>query len=193
VARRRQRRQLRTGAIPDAVVLDSSALSGAATGLAWARAELSLAEELGVQVYVSSVTLTETLRGHRRDAPVHAVLAGTEQLPVTPELDRAAGELLGHTRREGTVDAIVAVTAPCASRPKYARSCQVRRLRSLVVPLPAAVPSLPCPTADAGAARVVAKARPSGLSGPKALGGKLAGQRYWRGARAAESGSLLMS
>jgi hypothetical protein len=39
------------------------------------------------------------------------VLAGTEQLPVTPELGRAAGELLGHTRRESTVDAIIAVTA----------------------------------------------------------------------------------
>jgi hypothetical protein len=55
--------------------------------------------------------LTETLRGHRRDARVHAVLAGTEQQPVTPELGRAAGELLGKTGRDDTGDAIVAVTA----------------------------------------------------------------------------------
>jgi predicted nucleic acid-binding protein len=91
--------------------LDATALSGAAVGQVWVRAELSLAEELGVEVYVSSVTLTETLRGHRRDARIHAVLAGTDQKPVTPQLGRAAGELLGRTNRDDTVDAIVAVTA----------------------------------------------------------------------------------
>jgi len=111
VARRRQRRQLTPGGIPDAVVLDATALSGAAVGQVWVRTELSLAEELGVEVYVSSVTLTETLRGHRRDARIHAVLAGTDQKPVTPQLGRAAGELLGRTNRDDTVDAIVAVTA----------------------------------------------------------------------------------
>jgi predicted nucleic acid-binding protein len=91
--------------------LDATALSGAAVGQVWVRAELSLAEELGVEVYVSSVTLTETLRGHRRDARIHAVLAGTDQKPVTTQLGRAAGELLGRTNRDDTVDAIVAVTA----------------------------------------------------------------------------------
>ena len=111
MARRRQRRQLRPGGIPDAVVLDATALSGAAAGQARIRAELTLAEELGVEVYVSSVTLTETLRGHRRDARINAVLTGTDQKPVTPQLGRAAGELLGRTNRDDTVDAIVAVTA----------------------------------------------------------------------------------
>jgi predicted nucleic acid-binding protein len=91
--------------------LDSSALSGAAAGQVRVRAELSLAEELGVEVHVSSVTLTETLRGHRRDARIHSVLAGTDQKPVTPLLGRAAGELLGRTNRDDTIDAIVAVTA----------------------------------------------------------------------------------
>ncbi len=111
MARRRQRRQLRTGAVPDAVVLDSGALVGAAAGQVRVRAELSLAEQLGVEVHVSSVTLTETLRGHRRDARVHALLAGTDQLPLTPQLGRAAGELLGRTHRDDTIDALVAVTA----------------------------------------------------------------------------------
>ena len=111
MARRRQPRRLRPGGIPDAVVLDATALSGAAAGPPRVRAELSLAEEFGVEVYVSSVTLTETLRGHRRDAGVHAVLTGTDQKPVTPQLGRAAGELLGQTNRDGTVDAIVAVTS----------------------------------------------------------------------------------
>ena len=62
-------------------------------------------------MYVSSVTLAETLRGHRRDARVHAVLAGTDQVVVTPQLGRAAGELLGQTNRDDTIDAIVAVSA----------------------------------------------------------------------------------
>ncbi|MGH9055735.1 MAG: type II toxin-antitoxin system VapC family toxin [Acidimicrobiales bacterium] len=92
-------------------MLDSSALSGAAAGKVRVRAELNLAEELGVEVHVSSVTLTETLRGHRRDARIQAVLAGTDQLPITPQLGRAAGELLGRTNRDDTIDALVAVTA----------------------------------------------------------------------------------
>lgn len=111
MARRRQPRQLRPGTIPDAVVLDAGALSGAAAGQVRVRAELRLAEELGVEVHVSSVTLTETLRSHRRDARIRAVLAGTDQKPVTPQLGRAAGELLGRTNRDDTIDAIVAVTA----------------------------------------------------------------------------------
>jgi predicted nucleic acid-binding protein len=116
MARRRQRSQLRTGAIPDAVVLDSSALSGAAAGQVRVRAELTLAEELGVGVHVSSVTLTETLRGHGRDARIHAVLAGADQRLVTPQLGRAAGELLGRTNRNDTIDAIIAVTAETLGR-----------------------------------------------------------------------------
>ncbi len=116
MARRRYRRQLRTVVIPDAVVLDSSALSGAAAGQVRVRAELTLAEELGVGVHVSSVTLTETLRGHRRDARIHAVLAGTDQRLVTPQLGRAAGELLGRTNRHDTIDAIIAVTAESLRR-----------------------------------------------------------------------------
>ena len=111
MARRRQRRRLRSAALPDALILDAGALSGAAAGEFRVRAELSLAEQLGVDVYVSSVTLTETLRGHRRDARIHALLAGTDQKPVTPELGRAAGELWGQISRNDTVDAIVAVTA----------------------------------------------------------------------------------
>lgn len=111
MARRRQRRQLRPAALPDALLLDAGALSSAAGGDDRVRAELSLAEQLGVDVHVSSVTLTETLRGHRRDTRIHAVLAGTDQEAVTPQLGRAAGELLGQTDRDDTVDAIVAVTA----------------------------------------------------------------------------------
>lgn len=111
MARPRQRRQLRPGGVPDAIVLDASALSGAAAGQIRVRAELTLAEQLGVGVHVSSVTLTESLRGHPRDARIHAVLVGADEEPVTPQLGRTAGELLGRTNRNYTIDAIVAVTA----------------------------------------------------------------------------------
>lgn len=62
-------------------------------------------------MHVSSVTLTGTLRGHRRDARIYSVLSGTSQEAVTPQIGRSAGELLGRTNRDNTVDAIVAATA----------------------------------------------------------------------------------
>lgn len=116
MARRRQRRQLRPAGIPDAVALDSGALSGAAAGNVRVRAELALAEQLGVEVHICSVVLAETLRGHRRDAAVHAVLAGVSQDPVTPQLGRSAGELLGQSSRDDTIDSIVAVSAASLGR-----------------------------------------------------------------------------
>ena len=111
MARRRRSPRLTAAAIPDGVVLDAGALTAAAQGDMRARAELTLANELGVRVHVSSVTLTEVLRGHPRDAGVHSLLKGLDQASVTPEIGRAAGELLGRTNRNDTVDAIVAVTA----------------------------------------------------------------------------------
>jgi predicted nucleic acid-binding protein len=111
VARPRQPRRLRGRRLADAVVLDSGAVSKAAAGDVRVRAELAVAEQLGADVHVSSVTLAEVLRGHPRDARVHALLAGVNQDPVSPELGRVAGELLGRTKRDDTVDAIVAVTA----------------------------------------------------------------------------------
>ncbi|HUP70910.1 MAG TPA: PIN domain-containing protein [Acidimicrobiales bacterium] len=111
MARRRQRQGLKTLVLPDALLLDSEGLSGAAAGHVRVRAELALAERLGASVHVSAVTLAETLRGSPRDARLHALLKGVDQEAVTPELGRAAGELLGRTGRSDTTDAIVAVTA----------------------------------------------------------------------------------
>ena len=96
--------------LPDAVVLDSEGLSRA-SGNVRTRAELTMARQFGATVYVSAVTLTETLRGRPRDARVHALLKAVKKEPVTPEQGRAAGELLGRTGRADTVDAIVAITA----------------------------------------------------------------------------------
>ena len=116
MARRRQHHRLRAATLADALVLDSGALSAGAEGDPRVRAELSVAEQLGAHVHVSAVTLTEVLRGHLRDARVHALLSGFQREPVTPELGRSAGELLGRTARDDTVDAIVAVTAQSVGR-----------------------------------------------------------------------------
>ena len=111
MARRRQRQGLKTRVLPDALLLDSEGLSAAAVGHVRVRAELAIAERLGAGVHISAVTLAETLRGSPRDARLHALLKGVDQEAVTPELGRAAGELLGRTGRSDTTDAIVAVTA----------------------------------------------------------------------------------
>jgi predicted nucleic acid-binding protein len=136
MARRRQPRRLRVAAVPDALVLDSGALSAGAAGDMRVRAELSLAEQLGTPAHVSSVTLTEVLRGHPRDARVHALLAGIEKDPVTPELGRAAGELLGRAHRDETVDAIVAVTASEAGRHVRLLTGDPVDLRALTADMP---------------------------------------------------------
>ena len=135
MARRRQRRQL-AGEVPDAVLLDSEGLSAGAQGDARVRAELTVAEQLGARVHVSSVTLAEVIRGQRRDARVHSLLSAVEKVPVTPELGRAAGELLGRTGRDDTVDAVVAVTAQSVGRLVRLLTGDPADLRALAADMP---------------------------------------------------------
>lgn len=137
MARRRPRRQLRRAAVPVAVLLDAQALSAAAQGAPRVRAELAMAERLGASVHVSSVTLAGVLRGHPREARVHALLSGVENEPVTPELGRAAGELLGRTRRDDTIAAIVTATADSLARPTRLLTGDPGDLRALAADLPA--------------------------------------------------------
>ena len=134
MARRRERRQL---ILPDAVLLDSEGLSAAAAGSARVRAELILAERLGASVHVSAVTLAESLRGGPRDARVHGLLKSVVQRPVTPELGRAAGELLGRTGRADTVDAIVAATASGLGQRVRILTSDPRDLRALTAEMDA--------------------------------------------------------
>ena len=136
MARRRQRRRLRTAAIAEAVVLDAGALSAGAQGHVQVRAELAIAEQLGARVHISSVTLAEVLRGHPRDARVHALLSGVDKDAVTPELGRFAGELLGRTARDDTVDAIVAVTAQSVGGRVRLLTGDPADLRSLTADMP---------------------------------------------------------
>jgi hypothetical protein len=100
------------------------------------QAELTLAEQFGIEVHVSSVTLAETLRGHRRDARVHAVLAGALQDAVTPQLGRGAGELLGRTGRNDTVDAVVAVSAETLGQRVRLLTGDLADLKTLTTDMP---------------------------------------------------------
>ncbi|MBP2475126.1 putative nucleic acid-binding protein [Crossiella equi] len=107
-------------AVGGALVLDSEGLVKLAAGDARARAFLHTALSRSARVTVSAVTLTEVLRGGARDASVHRVLSRVVTEPVSPELGRAAGELLGATGLSGhrcAIDAVVAATALRQVRP----------------------------------------------------------------------------
>lgn len=102
------------------LVLDSEGLSKIAAGDPRARAYFETARARRARIVVSAITLTEVLRGGSRDASLHRVLSRIVLAPVTPELGRAAGELLGATGLSGhrcAIDAVVAVTAVESARP----------------------------------------------------------------------------
>jgi len=101
------------------LILDSAGLSKLAAGDARVRAYLETARVRGARVVVSAITLAEVLRGGSR-ASVHRVLSRIVTLPVSPELGRAAGELLGATGLSGhrcAIDSVVAATALVTARP----------------------------------------------------------------------------
>jgi predicted nucleic acid-binding protein len=103
-----------------ALVLDSEGFSKLAAGDARVRAYFDSAPARRAQVAVSAITLTETLRGGARDATVHRVLSRITVVPVTAQISRRAGELLGATGLSGhtcAIDAVVAATALGLERP----------------------------------------------------------------------------
>ncbi len=103
-----------------ALVLDSEGLAKLAAGEPRAHAYLDSARARSARVAVSAITLTEVLRGGPRDAAVHRVLARITVVPVTPDIARRAGELLGATGLSGhrhTIDAVAAATALGLERP----------------------------------------------------------------------------
>ncbi len=70
-----------------------------------------------MDIRVPVVVIAETVRGSGpRDAPVNLVLAQTEpRYPLTEQIARRAGQLLGAARSSSTVDAlIVAEALDCA-------------------------------------------------------------------------------
>ncbi|HEY2578862.1 MAG TPA: PIN domain-containing protein [Streptosporangiaceae bacterium] len=102
------------------LVLDSEGLSKLARGDPRTRGYLDSARTRRARVAISAITLTEVLRGGPRDAAIHRVLSRITVLPVTAEIARCAGELLGATGLSGhrcAIDAVVAATAPELERP----------------------------------------------------------------------------
>lgn len=117
------------------LVLDSAGLSEAAAGAKGARAHLEAARRRGARVVISAVTLTEVLRGGARDAGVHRVLARIEVVPISPEMGRESGELLGRTGLSGhrcAIDSVVAVTALRQPRPVVLLTSDPNDLETLV-------------------------------------------------------------
>lgn len=113
MARTRQR-QARTTA-PQRLILDSGAVVAWSRGDVRARALLTRALELGVDIRIPIAVLAETLRGGPRDAPIHRVRNAVDVFPTAETTARLAGALLGRTGGTNTVDALVAAEAVTAA------------------------------------------------------------------------------
>lgn len=95
------------------LILDSSALIAASRRNAEVRAHIDEAIEGGLPVWVPSVVVAETVRGNGpRDAAVNHILKLVDAvLPATESTGRLAGEMLGRSGSDATIDALVAATA----------------------------------------------------------------------------------
>jgi predicted nucleic acid-binding protein len=101
------------------LVLDSEGVSKAAQGHRDVQIHLTHAFQRRARVVASAATLVEILRGGKRDASVHRALRLVTVEPLTQELCRRAGELLGQSGLgpEDSIDAMVAATAINQPRP----------------------------------------------------------------------------
>jgi predicted nucleic acid-binding protein len=118
-----------------ALVLDAEGLSKLAAGDARTRGYLDSARNRGARVAVSTITLTEALRGGPRDTAVHRVLSRITVIVVTEAIARRAGELLGTTGLSGhrcAIDAVVAATALDMERPAVLLTSDPDDLNKLV-------------------------------------------------------------
>lgn len=83
-----------------------------------ARAKKAYARD--AEIVTAATTLTEVLRGGRRDAPIHQVLRKVRVISIHAEQARTAGELLGQTGLSGhrcALDAVLATVALAQPRP----------------------------------------------------------------------------
>lgn len=108
---RRARRSKAQASAP--LILDSGAVIALARGDQRARAFVDRALETGAELFVPSVVLAETVRGDGpRDAPVNRVLSAIDSVLIADEsVGRTAGRLLGQSRSDETIDALVVAGA----------------------------------------------------------------------------------
>ncbi len=95
------------------IVLDSGAVIGLACGNSRLRAAVARAHQLGTEVAIPTIVISETVRGNGpRDAAVNLVLAtfGPHR-PLDEHTARLAGALLGASKSTHTADALVAAEA----------------------------------------------------------------------------------
>lgn len=95
------------------VVADSGAVIGLGRNDHALRARFRAAQQIGMDIRVPVVVVAETVRGNGpRDAPVNLVLAQTEpRYPLTEDIARKAGQLLGAARSAATIDALIVAEA----------------------------------------------------------------------------------
>lgn len=109
MARTRRRSQV---APAQRLILDSGAVIALSRNDQRARAALAAAWEAGVQVTIPSVVVAETVRGSAKDAAVNRVIKSVGEVTSVDEgTGRMAGALLGTTRTNSTIDALVIATA----------------------------------------------------------------------------------
>jgi predicted nucleic acid-binding protein len=113
MARTREVRSRRVAAAPpQRLILDSGAVIALSRRDARARAELTAAWEAGAEVSIPAPVVAETVRGSTKDAPVNRVIKAVGAVTSLDEATgRVAGGLLGVTRSDATVDALVVATA----------------------------------------------------------------------------------
>jgi hypothetical protein len=80
-----------------------------------ARALLTRALELGLDVRIPIAMLAETLRGGPGDAPIYRVRNAVDVFPTEEPTARLAGALLGRAGGTNTVDALVGAEAVTAA------------------------------------------------------------------------------
>ena len=109
----------RRGLLARTLVLDSESVSKLATEDPMVMPHILEARKRQAPVVASAATLAEVLRGSSRDAGVHRVLKRVDIVPLTRDLGRSAGELLGASGLPATasIDAMVVATALVQTRP----------------------------------------------------------------------------
>lgn len=101
-------------------MLDAQGLAKLAGGDSRVRALARDTQQRGGLIITAASTLTEVLRGKPTDAPVHQALKQVDIAPISKDVGRKAGELLGATGMSGhrnTVDALLATVALAQPRP----------------------------------------------------------------------------
>jgi hypothetical protein len=97
-------------------------------------ARLKAAHADGRRVLTSAAILAEAIRGTARDAAIHRVLNGIAVEPVSLEIGRHAGMLIGaaHLATDQAVDAMLAATGLAESGPVLIVTSDVPHLSALV-------------------------------------------------------------